>query len=624
MQSFSKRFLKFNAATKLRNGATLSFATRPVSMKMAKKIMPFVGMTGASLYLMNTAKFGSLSSNSRFASAEEEYKLHEITGHEDLEEGGLMPLKVGEDDADKIVIAKYQGKLYALSNSCSHLGVPLAFGVLFDDKLICPAHNAAFSILDGFPEEAPAKNALQTFEVVEKDGKFFVKLPSDFKSTVVTHMATRDKSNNNKIVIVGGGPASLAAAETLRQADYTGEIVIISAEDKLSYDRSLLSKALINGDADKFIIRDEAFMNKYGIEFKTGSRVKKVDTEKNEIVLSDDTTVPYSKLLLATGGYPRKPIIPGIDLQGIHCLRGFTDQEAIKAEVGEGKKVVVVGASFIGYECAASIASTFKDKIDVTICDMISTPFELTLGKEVGGVMQKLAEENNVKFSLKKGVRKFIGKDGRVSGVELDDGTILGADIVILGTGIQPATQYIGEGIELEKDGSVKVDPYLRTSNENVYAAGDIANYPYWVTGDRIRVEHWNHASHQGEVAALNMIGEDVPYEAIPFFWTRSYNVTVQYTGHCSKYDDVFIDGNLDERKFVAYYINGDKVCGAAAMAAGPAIHVIKEAMKLKYMPDASKIKDGSVTINDLKEKVKSFEGVRCQKRACCQNKLAK
>ena len=199
MQSFSKRFLKFKAASKLQKGATLSFASRPISMKMAKKVMPMVGMAGASLYLMNSAKFGSFSTASRFASAEEEFKLHEITGHEELEEGGLMPLKVGEDDGDKIVIAKYQGKLYALSNSCSHLGVPMAFGVLFDDKLICPAHNAAFSILDGFPEEAPAKNALQTFEVVEKDGKFFVKLPSDFKSSVVTHMATRDKSNKNNL-----------------------------------------------------------------------------------------------------------------------------------------------------------------------------------------------------------------------------------------------------------------------------------------------------------------------------------------------------------------------------------------------------------------------------------------
>jgi nitrite reductase/ring-hydroxylating ferredoxin subunit len=339
----------------------------------------------------------------------------EIEGAGDLKDGEMFALKVGEKDSDKVLVAKYQGKIYSLGNFCTHFGVPLAHSVLFDDKVICPAHNAAFSIINGYPENAPAKNGLPTFEVVEKDGKHFVKLPSNWKESRVIYMAKRDLTNTSKYVIVGGGAAGLAAAETLRQSDYTGEIVILSAEDKLTYDRTLLSKALATGDANKFILRGQEFCDTYDIDFRTSSLVKKVDTEANEVVLSDGTKVSYEKLLIATGGAARKPIVPGIDLENVFTLRNAKDQEAIKAQVGEGKKVVIIGASFIGYECAANLTSTFKDKIDVNVVDFFGTPFERTLGKEVGGVLQTLAEDNGVKFTLNTGMNKIVGVDGKVS-----------------------------------------------------------------------------------------------------------------------------------------------------------------------------------------------------------------
>lgn len=331
-----------------------------------------------------------------------------------MKDGEMFALKVGEKDSDKVLVAKYQGKIYSLGNFCTHFGVPLAHSVLFDDKVICPAHNAAFSIIDGYPEYAPAKNGLPTFEVVEKDGKHFVNLPSNWKDSRVIYMAKRDEKNESKFVIVGGGAAGLAAAETLRQSDYTGEIIILSAEDKLAYDRTLLSKALAKGDANKFILRGQDFCDNYDIDFRTNSLVKKVNTEANEVVLSDNSTIGYDKLLIATGGSARKPIVPGIDLKNVFTLRSAKDQENIKAQVGEGKKVVVVGASFIGYECAANLVSTFKDKIEVNVVEFFSTPFERTLGKEVGGALQTLAEENGVKFTLNQGMKKLVGKDGQV------------------------------------------------------------------------------------------------------------------------------------------------------------------------------------------------------------------
>lgn len=399
----------------------------------------------------------------------------------------------------------------------------------------------------------------------------------------------------------------------------------MSADDKLAYDRTLLSKALAKGNADKWILRGQDFLDKYGIDFRTNSFVKKVDAKNNQVVLADDTTIPFDKLLLATGGTPRKPGIPGVDLGGVHTLRFAKDQETIKGEIGNAKKVAVIGASFIGYECAANIVSTFKGDVEVNVIDMAKTPFERTLGKEVGGVLQKMAEDEGVKFTLGNGIKKIVGDDGKVTGVELADGTKIDADIVILGTGIQPSTNFVDDGIELEQDGSIKVDPYLRTASENIYAAGDIASFPYWVTGERARVEHWNHASQQGEVAAFNMLDKQVPYDYIPFFWTRNYMKTLQYAGYCRDYDEVHVDGDLDEAKFVAYYIKNDRILAAAGLNRGTDIHVIKEAMRLGILPSASDIKDGSVTVDKLKEKIKSRKGASsCTRKMCCQKQPKK
>lgn len=532
----------------------------------------------------------------------------------------MMALTVGEKDSDKVLVARYNGKIYSCGNFCTHFGVPLAQSVLFDDRVICPAHNAAFSIITGEPEYAPAFTSLPTFEVVEEDGKFFVKLPSDWNKSKNMYMAKRDTTNPSRYVIVGGGAAGLSAAETLRQSDFTGEIIILTAENKIAYDRTLVSKLLTSYDPDKFALRKQDFCDEYGIEFRTNSLVKQVDVNSNEVVLADNSRLGYDKLLLATGGSARRPIVPGIDLQNVFTLRSAQDQAQMKDVLGEGKKIVVIGASFIGYECAASLVSTFKDKVSVRVVEYFNTPFERTLGKEVGGVLQSLGEENGIQFTCGHGMKQLIGKDGVVTGVELDDGTIIEADAVILGTGIQPVTQYVQDGIDLEQDGSIKVDPFLRTTAKNVYAAGDIASYPYWVTGERIRVEHWNHAIQQGEIAAFNMLDKSIPYDTIPFFWTRNFMKSVQYTGYHRSYDEVFIDGDLKEQKFVAYYIKDNKVLAAAGLNCGTSIHVIKEAMRLGLMPSADQIKDKTVTPTQLKETIQGKKGSSvCMRKQCCQ-----
>eukprot|EP00344_Euplotes_crassus_P001726 CAMPEP_0196999556 /NCGR_PEP_ID=MMETSP1380-20130617/4701_1 /TAXON_ID=5936 /ORGANISM="Euplotes crassus, Strain CT5" /LENGTH=629 /DNA_ID=CAMNT_0042416519 /DNA_START=17 /DNA_END=1906 /DNA_ORIENTATION=+ len=625
---FTRRVLQFK---KPAVGLGRTFSTRSTFaniragafMRSSRRVLPALGFSLGAFYGMKHLNYSSkFRFSTQMAEAQEEFKEIEVTGHENLGEGEMMAFQVGPKDGDKILIAKYQGKIYALSNFCSHFGVPLAGSVLLEDKVICPAHNAAFSIVDGYPEYAPALNGLPTYETYEKDGKLFVKLPPNYKASKQVDMATRDESNKARVVIVGGGAAGLSAAETLRQSDYTGEIIILSDEDKTAYDRTLLSKVLVNGDADKWLLRKQDFFDKYGIDFRTSSKVKGVNVESNEVTLADGTTVSYDKLLLATGGHPKRPILPGIDLEGVYTLRNASDQEKIKSHVKDGLKVVIAGASFIGFEAAASFASSKIEGVQVHVVDMVNTAFEGALGKDVGGVLQKLGEDNGVKFHLSNGVKKIHGEGGKATKVELNNGEILDADIVLFGTGVQPTTQYIQEGIELDRDGSIKVNPFLQTSASNVYAAGDIASYPYHVTGARARVEHWNHALQQGEIAAFNILGKDIPYDAIPFFWTRNYMKSLQYVGYTRDYDDVFVDGSLEEQKFVAYYTKGEKIQAAAAFNRGADIHIIKEAMRLGLLPKASEIKDGSVTVQDLKAKILAKPGASaCRRKSCCRNK---
>lgn len=233
-----------------------------------------------------------------------------------------------------------------------------------------------------------------------------------------------------------------------------------------------------------------------------------------------------------------------------------------------------------------------------------------------------MAEENGVKFNLQKGIKQIVGEDGKVRGVELDDGSCVEADLVIVGVGIDLATRFVTGELTTEQDGGIRVDPYLKTSAEDVYAAGDIANFPYWVTGDRARIEHWNHASQQGEIAAFNMLGKGIPFDDIPFFWTRNYERSLQFIGFAKEYDEVHIDGSLEERKFLALYVKDDRILAAAALNRGTDIHVLKEAMRMGILPSASEIKDGTVTVDKLKEKIKSRKGSNtCRRKQCCQKK---
>lgn len=255
----------------------------------------------------------------------QDWKEVEIDFAQNLKEGEMKELKVGSQENEKVLVAKYQGKLYSTGNFCTHLGAPLSTGLLLEDVVLCPWHAAAFSLTTGAHQNAPALSGVPKFEVIEKQGKFYTKIPLPLPTLQLPKMAKRDPNNKQTFVIIGGGPASLVAAQTLRQSNFTGQILVLSADSMTSYDRTLLSKALVQGEAKSFLLRQPEFFQDYDISFKTGVFVTKVDSQNKKVILKDGSAINFDKLLVATGGTARIPPIPGTNLDGVFAIREHKD-----------------------------------------------------------------------------------------------------------------------------------------------------------------------------------------------------------------------------------------------------------------------------------------------------------
>jgi apoptosis-inducing factor 3 len=302
---------------------------------------------------------------STVASAEGALKEVEIDFADSLGEGEMKELKVGAGDEDKVLVARYQGKIHSVGNYCSHFGAPLSTGLLFDDKVLCPWHGAGFNIVTGEIDSAPGLDGIPKFEVIERGGKYFVLVPEKLPRKESAPLTKRDPSNKTHYVVVGGGPAGLNCAETLRQSGFTGQVTLISAEDILPYDRTLLTKVLPVGDGSKFGLRSGEYLNSCDVEYKLGAKVTGVDPKAKTVTLADGSVVHYDKLCIATGGDARLPKVQGAQLENVHVLRSYQDQAAIKAKAAGSKSVAVIGASFIGSESASSLKMKYKDEMQV-------------------------------------------------------------------------------------------------------------------------------------------------------------------------------------------------------------------------------------------------------------------
>jgi NADPH-dependent 2,4-dienoyl-CoA reductase/sulfur reductase-like enzyme/nitrite reductase/ring-hydroxylating ferredoxin subunit len=450
----------------------------------------------------------------------------------------------GHAGDEAVLLVRRGDEVFAVSAFCTHYGAPLADGLVVGETIRCPWHHACFALRDGGVRRAPARDALKRWRVDQADG--LIRVGEEIGKEAPLPLPESSEVPGS-IVIVGGGPAGNAAAETLRREGFGGRITLFSADPALPCDRPNLSKNYLAGTApeDWLPLRSAGFYRKHAIDVYLDTTVTAVDTERREVTLADGTTHSYDALLLATGARPVRLAVPGADLPHVRYLRTQGDAQAIVAATASARRAVIVGASFIGLEVAASLRAR---KIEVEVVGLETVPMEKVLGGEVGRHLRKLHEDHGVVFHLGRSPASID-----VGGVTLDNGKRLAANLVIVGIGVRPETA-LAEAIGLAMDRGVVVNEYLETSAPGVFAAGDIVRWPDPLSGDRIRVEHFVVAERHGEIAARNMLGQREPFDQVPFFWTEQYDFSLGYVGHAEGWDELQIDGDLEARDCAITY----------------------------------------------------------------------
>lgn len=533
----------------------------------------------------------------------QEYKLKSVTSL-DLKPGDKQEVEVeGIPDA-KVLLVNAGGKVQAIGPKCTHYGAPLVKGVLTTEgRITCPWHGACFNAKTGDVEDAPALDSLPTFKVVERDGAVYV---TGEEATIKggrrkpKFQCASIKQDLDKVLVVGGGSGAIGLVEELREQGYQGPITVVSKEGYLPIDRPKLSKALLT-DLSKLQWRDLEWFRSGNVEF-VEDEVTAVDFFGKNVSTKNGQTLPYGKLVLAPGGTPRTLPLPGFKVLGnVFTLRTVHDVRKIVDAIGpKGKKIVVIGSSFIGME----VANATSKENSVTVVGMEKVPLERVLGEKIGAAAQKGLETNRVKFYMSAGVEKAepsASDPALVGSVILKDGTSLPADLVILGVGVAPATEFLkgNAGVQLLQDGSLEVDELFAVKGvKDVYALGDIATFPYHgpaAGGKGVRIEHWNVAQKSGRTAARHIVNPGLKAEFFtPIFWS-ALSAQVRYCGNtmASGWDDVVIQGNLDEGKWSAFYAKGEDIVAVATMGTDPVMVQSAELLRLDKMPKKSQLEKG-------------------------------
>jgi 3-phenylpropionate/trans-cinnamate dioxygenase ferredoxin reductase component len=355
-----------------------------------------------------------------------------------------------------------------------------------------------------------------------------------------------------KYLLIGGGIASHAASKQIRRTDPEGSILIVGEEPLPPYDRPPLSKEVLRGEkTPEDIIFDSATkLAEQQIELALGVRVESLDLASKQATLSDGETIGFEKTLIATGGSPIRLPIPGAGLEGVHYLRSAADAAAIAAEAQPGRKAVVIGGGFIGLEVAASLT---QRGVAVTVIEALPHIWSRFADEELGGYFQRYCSDRGVVFRTSETATEMRG-EGRVASVVLKGGDVLECDFVCIGVGIRPNVE-LAEAAGLAIGNGIVVDEFLRTSHPNVYAAGDVVNYPDNVFGKRRRVEHWGHAEYCGQVAGRNMAGEETPYNFLTYVWSDIFDLRLEFAGDETKSDRILRRGRYEDNKFTVLYM---------------------------------------------------------------------
>jgi NADPH-dependent 2,4-dienoyl-CoA reductase/sulfur reductase-like enzyme/nitrite reductase/ring-hydroxylating ferredoxin subunit len=469
-----------------------------------------------------------------------------------LRDGAMLVGHVGEQAC---LLARSGNEIFAVGATCTHYGGPLGEGLLVGDTVRCPWHHACFSLRTGEAIRAPALSEIPCFAVETRDGKVFVREAHKRAARA----ATPSPAAPSSVVILGGGAAAQAALETLRREGYGGPITVLSADVDPPCDRPNLSKDYLAGTAsdDWIPLRDAAFYQQHAIDLRLGARVVAIDTKQRLVRTHDGSAVSYGSLLIAVGAEPVRLDVPGVTLPHVHYLRSLADSRSLIEAAGRAKRAVVIGASFIGLEAAASLRNR-QLSVDVVAPERI--PMERIMGREIGTLVRTVHEEHGVQFHLPDQVQSIYERQ-----VQLESGTMIDADLVVVGIGVKPALE-LAEQAGLALDRGIAVDQYLQTNVPGIFAAGDVARWPDPHSGQRIRVEHWVVAERQGQIGALNMLGRKRPFDAVPFFWSMHYDMSISYVGHAEGWDSLAVDGSIEKRDCRVAFVRSGRTLAVATI----------------------------------------------------------
>jgi apoptosis-inducing factor 3 len=472
----------------------------------------------------------------------------------DLADGAGLVGHVGDE---QVLLVRRGAAVLAVAAQCTHYHGPLVEGLMVDGTVRCPWHHACFDLRTGEALHAPAFDPLACWSVEQRDGRIFVR---EKRQQPTSYPRGRPAGTApDRIVIIGGGAAGFAAAEMLRREQFAGSIAILSNDDAPPVDRPNLSKEYLAGTAseDWLPLRPDGWYSQNGIDLRLQANVVAIDPRSREVALAGGGRIAYDRLLLATGAEPVRLSIPGADRPHVRTLRSLSDCRAIIEHAKVARRAVVIGASFIGLEVAASLRAR---GVDVHVVAPEKRPMERVLGPQIGDVVRSLHEQHGVVFHLEDTATAIDGTQ-----VKLRSGRTLDAELVVAGIGVRPRVE-LAERAGLAVDHGVVVDGCLETSVPGIFAAGDVARWPDPHSGATARVEHWVVAERQGQTAARNMLGQRETFRAVPFFWSQHYDVPINYVGHAESWDELAVEGDVAGKDCLLRFKRKGRVLAVASI----------------------------------------------------------